>query len=130
MLAACRTIRLFRNPTRGGVATNLNEIAALAGVGIEIDQAAIPVSPIVPCGCAILGVDPLQVANEGKLLAVVPVDTADAALTAMQAHESGRQASILGRVVSKHPGRVALRTSLGSSRVGPMPLGEQLPRIC
>jgi hydrogenase expression/formation protein HypE len=130
MLAACPAIRLLRDPTRGGIATSLNEIATLAGVGIEIDEAAIPVSPVVASGCEILGLDPLQVANEGKLLAVVPAAAAGDVLAAMRAHEHGRGATILGRVVADHPGRVALRTALGGSRVIPMPLGEQLPRIC
>ena len=130
MVAACPTIRLLRDPTRGGVATSLNEIATLARVGIEIDEAAIPVSPVVASGCEILGLDPLQVANEGKLLAVVPAGAAEAVLGAMRAHEHGRAAAILGRVVPDHPGRVALRTAFGSTRAIPLPLGEQLPRIC
>ncbi len=130
MLEACPAIRLLRDPTRGGVATSLNEIAALADVGIEIDEAAIPVSPLVASACEILGLDPLQVANEGKLLAVVPAAAAGDVLAAMQAHEHGRAATPLGRVVAHHPGRVALRTTLGGSRVIPLPLGEQLPRIC
>jgi hydrogenase expression/formation protein HypE len=130
MLAACPAIRLLRDPTRGGVATSLNEIATLAGVGIEIDEAAIPVSPVVASACEILGLDPLQVANEGKLLAVVPAAAAGDVLAAMRAHEHGRGAMLLGCVVADHPGRVALHTALGGSRVIPMPLGEQLPRIC
>lgn len=130
MLAACPTIHLLRDPTRGGIATSLNEIAALARVGIEIDETAIPVSPVVASACEILGLDPLQVANEGKLLAFVPAAVVAEVLAAMRAHEHGRGATILGRVVAEHPGRVALRTALGGSRVIPMPLGEQLPRIC
>ena len=130
MLAACPWLRLLRDPTRGGVATSLNEIAAAAGLGIEIEEPAIPVSPVVASGCEILGLDPLQVANEGKLLAIVPADEAQAVLAAMRAHEHGRQATLLGRVVAEHPGIVVMRTALGGSRVVPMPIGEQLPRIC
>ncbi len=130
MLAACPSLRLLRDPTRGGVATSLNEIADLAQMGIEIDEQAIPVAPVVASACEILGLDPLQVANEGKLLVVVPADSADAVLAAMRAHEHGRRATLLGRVVADHPGMVALRTAIGGSRVVPMPIGEQLPRIC
>jgi hydrogenase expression/formation protein HypE len=130
MLVACPTIRLFRDPTRGGVATSLNEIAEVAKVGIVIDELAIPVEPVVANACEILGLDPLQVANEGKLLAVVPADAADIVLAAMRAHEYGHRATLLGHVVAQHPGRVAMRTALGSSRIVPMPIGEQLPRIC
>lgn len=130
MLAACPTIRMLRDPTRGGVAASLNEIAAAARVGIEIDEAAIPVSPVVASACEILGLDPLQVANEGKLLAVVPAAAAAAVLAAMRAHEHGRQATLLGRIVADHSGLVALRTAIGGTRVVPLPIGEQLPRIC
>ena len=130
MLAACPDVRLLRDPTRGGVAASLNEIAAAAKLGVEIDERAIPVSPAVASACEILGLDPLQVANEGKLLAVVPADAADAVLAVMRAHEYGRQATRLGRVVAGHPGIVALRTALGGSRIVPLPIGEQLPRIC
>ncbi len=130
MLAACPAIRMLRDPTRGGVATSLNEIAELAGVGIEIDEAAVPVSPVVANACEILGLDPLHVANEGKLVAVVPADAAEGVLAAMRGHERGRQAALIGRVVADHPRLVALRTPLGGTRVIPMPIGEQLPRIC
>jgi len=130
MLAACPLLRLLRDPTRGGVATSLNEIAGLANVGIEIDEEAIPVAPVVASGCEILGLDPLQVANEGKLLAVVPADSADAVLAAMRAHEHGRRARLLGRIVAGHPGIVAMRTAIGGRRIVPLPIGEQLPRIC
>jgi hydrogenase expression/formation protein HypE len=130
MLAACPRLRLLRDPTRGGVATSLNEIAAAAGLGIEIEELAIPVSPVVASGCEILGLDPLQVANEGKLLAIVPADEADAVLAAMRVHKHGREATLLGRVVAEHPGIVVMRTAIGGSRIVPMPIGEQLPRIC
>jgi hydrogenase expression/formation protein HypE len=130
MLAASPLIRVLRDPTRGGVATSLNEIAAAAGVGIEIDEPAVPVRPVVAAACEILGLDPLQVANEGKLLAIVPAADAEGVLAAMRRHEHGRDAVAIGRVVDRHPRLVAMRTGIGGTRVIPMPLGEQLPRIC
>ena len=130
MLAVCPAIRMLRDPTRGGVATSLNEMAALAGVGIEIDEAAIPVNPPVAAACEILGLDPLQVANEGKLLAIVPADAAEQVLAAMRGHDHGRNAVLLGRVVAAHPRLVVMKTAIGGTRVLPMPIGEQLPRIC
>jgi hydrogenase expression/formation protein HypE len=130
VLAACPAVRLFRDPTRGGVAASLNEIAGSANVGIEIDETAIPVRPAVAAACEILGLDPLAVANEGKLLAIVPGEEAEAVLAAMRSHPLGREAVILGRVVAAHPRVVALRTAIGGTRVVPLPIGEQLPRIC
>jgi hydrogenase expression/formation protein HypE len=130
LLAACPGARMLRDPTRGGVAASLHEIAVAAKLGVEIDERAIPVSPVVASACEILGLDPLQVANEGKLLAVVPADAVEAVLDVMRAHEHGRQATLLGRIVAGHPGVVAMRTALGGSRVIPLPIGEQLPRIC
>jgi hydrogenase expression/formation protein HypE len=130
MLAACPAIRVLRDPTRGGVATSLNEVAQAAGQGIEIDEAAVPVRPAVAAACEFLGLDPLQVANEGKLIAIVPADAADAVLAAMRARPEGRDAVLLGRVTAEHPRLVVMRTRIGGRRVIPMPLGEQLPRIC
>jgi hydrogenase expression/formation protein HypE len=130
VLAACPRIRLFRDPTRGGVAASLNEIAAATRLGIEIDEAAIPVRPVVAAACEILGLDPLEVANEGKLLAIVPPEGAEGVLAALRSDPLGREAVILGRVVAAHPGVVAMRTALGGTRVVPLPIGEQLPRIC
>ncbi|MFM7184853.1 MAG: hydrogenase expression/formation protein HypE [Planctomycetota bacterium] len=130
MLAVCPTVRVLRDPTRGGAATSLNEIAAAAGVGIALDEATIPVRPVVAAACEILGLDPLQVANEGKLLAVVPADAADRVLGAMRSHEHGRDAAAIGRVVDRHPRIVVMGTGIGGTRIIPMPLGEQLPRIC
>ncbi len=130
MLAACPAIRMLRDPTRGGAAASLNEIAALAGLGIEIDERSIPVRPPVAAACEILGLDPMLVANEGKLLAVVPGGSSAAVLAAMRAREHGREAVAIGRVVAAHPGMVVMRTAIGATRVVPMPLGEQLPRIC
>lgn len=130
MLAACPAIRTLRDPTRGGVAASLNEIAALAGCGIVIDERAVPVRPTVASACELLGLDPLQVANEGKLLAVVPAEGMAAVLAAIHAHEHGRDATVLGHVVADHPGLVVMRTTISGTRVVPMPIGEQLPRIC
>ncbi len=130
MLVECSDIRMLRDPTRGGVATSLNEIAGLASCGIEIDESAVPVSAHVASACEILGLDPLLVANEGKLLAVVPAEAVGRVLAAMQGHEHGRQAVVLGRVVAGHPRLVVMRTAVGGTRVIPMPIGEQLPRIC
>ena len=130
MLAVCPQLRLLRDPTRGGVAASLNEIASQTGLGVEIDEAAIPVAPAVAHACELLGLDPLQVANEGKLLAVVPAAAAADVLAAMRQHEQGRQAVSFGRITADHAGRVVLRTAIGGSRVVPLPIGEQLPRIC
>ncbi|MFM8635479.1 MAG: hydrogenase expression/formation protein HypE [Planctomycetia bacterium] len=130
MLAACADIRMLRDPTRGGVATSLNEMVAAAACGIEIDEIAVPVNPHVAAACEILGLDPLLVANEGKVLAVVPGVAADRVLAAMRAHEHGRGAVMLGRIVAEHPRLVVMKTRIGGTRVVPMPIGEQLPRIC
>jgi len=123
-------VHVLRDPTRGGAAAALNEIAARAGVGIELAADAIPVRPAVAAACEILGLDPLYVANEGKLLAIVAAEHAAALLAAMRAHESGRDAAVIGRVTAAHPGLVTMRTVLGGERIVPQPLGEQLPRIC
>ena len=130
MLAVCPAIRMLRDPTRGGVAASLNEMASLAGVGLEIDETAVPVRPAVAAACEMLGLDPLQVANEGRLLAIVPADAAAAVLAAMRGHEHGRGAVVLGRIVAAHPRLVVMRTAIGGTRVVPLPIGEQLPRIC
>jgi hydrogenase expression/formation protein HypE len=130
LLAVCPGVRLLRDPTRGGVAASLNEIADAANLGVEIDESAIPVSPVVASACEILGLEPLQVANEGKLLAVVSANSVAAVLAALQAHEHGRHAARLGRIVADHPGIVVVRTAIGGSRILPLPIGEQLPRIC
>ncbi|MFQ6613207.1 MAG: hydrogenase expression/formation protein HypE [Fidelibacterota bacterium] len=130
MLAVSRPIHAMRDPTRGGVATTLNEFAHSSGVGIELDGNALPVKPDVRGACEILGIDPLYVANEGKLVAVVPPEDAEAVLTAMRATETGREAVIVGKIVPEHPGIVTLSTGLGGQRIVDMPIGEQLPRIC
>ena len=130
MLAVCPDIHTLRDPTRGGVGTSLNEIAAASNVGIEIDETTIPVNACVQSACEILGLDPLFVANEGKLLAIVPSDSAESTLAAMHQHEFGSNARIIGRVVNDHPKMVIAKTAFGSSRVITMQIGEQLPRIC
>ncbi len=130
LLEVCPGVRTLRDPTRGGVATTLNEFAADAQVGIKLDEEAIPVRAPVRGACEVLGIDPLYVANEGKLVAVVPGDEAEAALAALRAHPLGQEAVRIGEVVAEHPGLVALRTGLGAERIVDMPVGEQLPRIC
>jgi len=123
-------IHCLRDPTRGGLATSLNELAVRSGVGIEIDEVAIPVREAVRGACELLGLDPLYVANEGKLIAIVAPEAAEMAVTDLRAHEYGREAAIIGRVTEAHPGRLVLRTALGARRVVDMLAGEQLPRIC
>jgi hydrogenase expression/formation protein HypE len=123
-------IHAMRDPTRGGLATSLHEIADGSSVGIEIDEGRLPVHAPVRVASELLGLDPLYVANEGKLVACVAPDRADAVLAAMRAHPLGREAIDLGQVVGQHPGTVALRTILGTHRVLGMLAGEQLPRIC
>jgi hydrogenase expression/formation protein HypE len=130
MLAVCPDIRCLRDPTRGGVATTLNEIADRSAVGIRLEEGALPVTPVVAGACEMLGFDPLYVANEGKVLAVVPGDAADAVLTAMRAHRYGADAAIIGEVTATDPGRVTLRTQLGTTRIVEILTGDLLPRIC
>ena len=123
-------VHCLRDPTRGGLATTLNELAGRSRAGIAIDETAVPVSEAVRAACELLGLDPLYVANEGKLVAIVAPEAAEAALAALRAHEYGRQAAIVGQVTGTHLGRVVLRTALGARRVVDMLTGEQLPRIC
>jgi hydrogenase expression/formation protein HypE len=130
MLAVCPEMRALRDPTRGGVATTLNEFARSSRVGIVLREEAIPVRPAVRAACEVLGIDPLYVANEGKLVAVAPAEKAEAVLAAMRAHPLGAQAVCLGEVTAENPGLVAMRTLLGAYRIIDMPVGEQLPRIC
>ncbi len=130
MLAASPDIHVLRDPTRGGVASTLNEIARSSKVGIQLDERALPVPQIVRSACEMLGLDPLYVANEGKLLAIVAPESADAVLAAMRAHPLGAQATRIGQVLDKHPGLVVARTGLGATRVVSLQIGEQLPRIC
>ncbi|HBZ56795.1 MAG TPA: hydrogenase expression/formation protein HypE [Syntrophobacteraceae bacterium] len=130
MLAACPDIRVLRDPTRGGVATTLNEIAQQSTVGVLLDEGALPIRQDVAGACEILGLDPLYVANEGKLLACVPASSVGMVLAAMQAHPLGRQACRIGDIVAGEPGRVVVRTRIGGHRLLTMLRGEQLPRIC
>jgi hydrogenase expression/formation protein HypE len=130
VLAAAPDTRAARDATRGGLAAALNEMAAAAGIGIEIDEAVLPLNDEVRGMCEILGLDPLYLANEGTLVAFVPEDQAAAALAAMQATEAGRGAVIIGRAVTERPGMVTMRTLFGGSRIVDMLVGEQLPRIC
>ena len=130
MLEACPEVRVLRDPTRGGVAASLNELATAGGFGIEIDEPMIPVKPAVAAACRMLGLDPLLVANEGKLVAVVPAPHAAGVLARMRRHDLGQGAVELGRVVADPAGLVVVRTSIGGRRILPLPLGEQLPRIC
>jgi hydrogenase expression/formation protein HypE len=130
LLQACPRTRCMRDPTRGGLSSMLNELASGSRVGVELDEAAIPIRPEVRGACEMLGLDPLYVANEGKLVAVVPSEHADRALEAMRAHPLGRAAAIVGKVVADHPGMVTMRSLVGGERLVTMLAGEQLPRIC
>jgi len=124
------SIRSLRDPTRGGLATALNELALGSKVGIEIEEESLPVREPVRAACELLGLDPLYVANEGKLVAIVAHEAVDAALATLRAHRYGRDATLVGYVTEKYPGRVVLRTALGARRLVDMLAGEQLPRIC
>ena len=130
MLAANTDLHVLRDPTRGGVAASLCEIAATAHLGIEFEEARMPVPAAVAAACSFLGLDAISIANEGKLIAVVPPEIVDDVMSAMHRHEHGREAVVIGHVVDEHPGVVVARTALGASRVVDLPLGEQLPRIC
>jgi hydrogenase expression/formation protein HypE len=130
VLAAGPGIRAMRDPTRGGLAATLNEFARSCGKGLVVERGLIQVRPEVAAACEILGIDPLTVANEGKLVAVVEPQIAGAIVAAMRNHPLGREATVIGAVVAAHPGLVAVKNSLGVAQVLEMPLGEQLPRIC
>lgn len=129
--AACGdAVRALRDPTRGGVASALNEIAAASGVAISLEEGAVPVPGAVTAACEMLGLDPLYVANEGVLVAIVAAEAAEAALAALRAHPTGAAAARIGEVRARPAGMVSLRTALGGSRVVDMLPGDQLPRIC
>ena len=130
LIEAAPGVRFMRDATRGGVATVLNEIADASQVAIEIDEAATPIRTEVKAFCEILGLDPLYLANEGKIVVVTPPEEAEAALAAMQAHPLGSGASIIGKVVDGLAGRVTMQTVFGGKRIVDMLVGEQLPRIC
>ncbi|MEM9041990.1 MAG: hydrogenase expression/formation protein HypE [Actinomycetota bacterium] len=130
MLAVCHDLHVLRDATRGGVVASLCEIASAGGVGIEYEESLVPVPDEVAAACEFLGLDPMAVANEGRLVAIVPEGHVDDVLAAMHCHEQGRGAVVIGRVSEAHPGAVTARTALGARRVVDLPLGEQLPRIC
>jgi len=130
MLEIPAAIHCLRDPTRGGLATTLNELAKQSGVGILIDESKLPVKEAVQAACELLGFDPLYLANEGKLVAIVTPDETERVLSKMRHNQYGQEATVIGEVTSKHPGRVIMKTPLGTSRIIDMLTGEQLPRIC
>jgi hydrogenase expression/formation protein HypE len=123
-------IRCMRDPTRGGLSSALNEIAEQSKAGIQIEEAAIPIREEVRGACEMLGLDPLYVANEGKLIAIVDPEAAEAILRAMRRHPLGRESRLIGTVTERSPGTVMMRTALGTTRIVDMLAGDQLPRIC
>jgi hydrogenase expression/formation protein HypE len=130
ILSTCPSTRCMRDPTRGGLSSAVNELAAASRIGVELDEAAIPLRPEVRGACEMLGLDPLYVANEGKLIAVVPPQDAGRVLDAMRSDPLGKDAALIGTVVADHPGMVLLRSRVGGERVVTLLAGEQLPRIC
>jgi len=130
LLEAAPGVHVLRDPTRGGLATALNEIARQSGVGIEVVESAVPVREAVGTACELLGLDPLYVANEGKMIVVVPEGEAESALAALKAHPLGAESAVIGRVMESARSRVTLRTALGTHRILDRQVGEQLPRIC
>ncbi len=130
MLKTSKNIHVLRDPTRGGVATTLNELAEQSNLGILVNEESIPVSDDVKGACEILGLDPLYIANEGKLLAFVSPEDADKVLDTMRRHPLGKGSVIIGEVVDRYPGTVVMKSKIGGTRVVDMLTGEQLPRIC
>ena len=130
MLVVSPDIHCLRDPTRGGLATTLNELAKQSGVSIRIEEEKLPIREEVQAACEMLGFDPLYVANEGKLVAIVSAGDVDKVLQVMKGNRYGKNATIIGEVAAEHPGRVAMKTSLGSSRIVDMLVGDLLPRIC
>jgi hydrogenase expression/formation protein HypE len=130
MLATGADVHVLRDPTRGGVAASFCEIAATAGVGISFEEVLLPIPDEVAAACSFLGLDAINIANEGRLIAISAEDDVDAVMAAMRTHEHGRDACVIGRVVEDHPGVVTATTRFGATRVVDLPLGEQLPRIC
>ena len=130
ILGVTRDIRCMRDPTRGGVSSTLNEIAERSRVGIELVESSLPIHEEVRGACELLGLDPLYVANEGKLIAIVAPEAAQAVLQAMKGHRLGSEAQIIGTVIKENPGLVTMRTPFGTTRIVDMLAGDQLPRIC
>lgn len=130
LLRACPDTRALRDATRGGVAAVANEMASAAGLGIALQESALPIRPAVRAACELLGLDPLHLANEGLVIAVVSESDADTALATLRSHPDGTHAAIIGRAVSAHPGMVSLHNAFGGERALDMPAGEILPRIC
>ncbi|NJD60854.1 MAG: hydrogenase expression/formation protein HypE, partial [Anaerolineae bacterium] len=130
MLDVSKAIHVLRDPTRGGLATSLNEIALQSGVGINIYENAIPVKPAVAAACEMLGFDPLYVANEGKLIAIVANEVAEQILSTLKVHPLGQEAAIIGKITEHAGVHVTLKTTFGTTRMVDMPSGEMLPRIC
>jgi hydrogenase expression/formation protein HypE len=123
-------VHAMRDPTRGGLASTLNEIANSSGVGISIDETSVPVRPEVQSACELLGLDPVYVANEGKAVFFVAPEAADRVLAILRAHPLGKDAACIGRVTAEHKNMLVARTAMGANRVIPTMIGEQLPRIC
>ncbi len=130
ILQVCSEVHMMRDPTRGGISSAMNEIALKSNRGIRLEESKIPIGDEIRAVCEILGLDPLYIANEGKVLIFVSADNAAAVLHEMKKHPLGRESEIIGEVVSDHPGRVVMKTLIGSNRVVDMLSGEQLPRIC
>jgi hydrogenase expression/formation protein HypE len=130
LASAGGAVHAMRDPTRGGLASTLNEIAASSGVGVEIDETRMPVRPEVQSACELLGLDPVYVANEGKAVFFVAPEAADRVLAVLRAHPLGRDAARIGQVTAEHPRMLVARTAMGANRVIPTQIGEQLPRIC
>jgi hydrogenase expression/formation protein HypE len=130
ILSVSREVRALRDPSRGGLATTLNEFALQAGVAIRVEEEAIPVHEGVRAACEMLGYDPLYIANEGKLVAIVPAETAEEILARLRAERYGEEAAIIGTVLPGPAGRVTMRTRIGGTRIVDMLTGEMLPRIC
>lgn len=130
MLSVTREIHVLRDPTRGGLATALNEIAQSSQIEIEIEEEKIPIDGLVKDTCKILGYDPLYLANEGKLIAFLPEQFAEEMLQKMKNNKYGRQSAVIGRVTAKGKAEVSLKTEIGGTRIVGMLSGEQLPRIC
>lgn len=130
LAAGGKAVHVMRDPTRGGIASSLNEIAHASKVGVTIEERSLPVRPQVQSACELLGLDPVFVANEGKMVVLAEERAADAVLAAMREHPLGRHAARIGAATSAHPGMLVARTAIGANRVIPMQIGEQLPRIC